>query len=469
MLKRFPFLILLLVFMVSCGKNASKGSGASSSKDIDITAIQTAKEAYIFAFPLVVMDITARKMTDANNKDGVAKNVFFHKSYFPDETFRDVVRPNADTYYSSASLDLSNGPVVLSVPDTKGRYYMVPILDAYTNVIETPGSRTTGTKANNFLITGPGWEGTAPSGMKQIKLPTNMGWIIGRTQVNSVEDGEKVVIPLQKQYKLTPLSAWGTVYTPPKPTPDNGLSKDDPNTIIEAMPIDSFFNYFNALMAKYPPTAADQPALKKFASIGLTPGGKFKMDSFNEATQEALKKIPVEFVTTAKEAIEHPSGLVNGWNLVKNSIGTYGTDYASRAIVAYGGLGANQREDAAYPSAAVDADGNRLNGANKYVIHFEKGKTPPARAFWSFTMYDPDGYMVANPIHRNTIGDRSNLIVNADGSIDIYVQHTSPGKDKDRNWLPAPVGDFNVLLRVYFPKPEMLNFTWAPPAVVKMK
>jgi hypothetical protein len=305
--------------------------------------------------------------------------------------------------------------------------------------------------------------------MKQIKAPTDMCWIIGRTQVNSKEDGEKVVIPLQKQYKLTPLSAWGTAYTPPKPTPDNTLSKDGPNAIIAAMPIDSFFNYFNMLLVKNPPAAADGPALQKFAAIGLSAGGKFKLDSFNTATQTALKKLPADFATTAAAALKHPHGLVNGWNLIKNSVGTYGTDYVSRAIVAYGGLGANQREDATYPSAAVDSDGKPLSGANNYVIHFNKGETPPAKAFWSLTMYDPEGYMVANPIHRNAIGDRSNLKTNADGSTDIYIQHSSPGKEKENNWLPAPAGDFNILLRVYFPKEEMLSGKWIPPAVTKVK
>ena len=461
------FCLLALTCLLSCGQNTnSKTANADNSSDTAI--IQNARDAYAFAFPLVVMDITRRKMTDSNNKEASAPNVFSNKSAFPDANFRDVVRPNADTYYSTASLDLSAEPVILSVPDTKGRYYMMPILDAYSNVFVSPGSRTTGTKAHKFLISGPGWNGTVPAGMEQIKAPTNMCWIIGRTQVNSKEDGDKVVVPLQKQYKLIPLSAFGSDYKAPRPTPDSDLPKEDPNTIVRNMPTDSFFNYFNSLMIKNPPAAADAKAMEKFALLGIAPGGRFTLDRFSMATQEALKKIPGDFFAAAKSFFEKPKQLQDGWNPLGHTIGTYGTDYQSRAFVAYGGLGANLREDAMYPSAAFDANGNPLTGASKYVIHFDKGKTPPAKAFWSLTMYDPDGYMVANPINRNAIGDRSNLQHNADGSTDIYIQHDSPGKDKENNWLPAPAGNFNILLRVYWPKEEMLNNSWQAPPLKKI-
>lgn len=342
------------------------------------------------------------------------------------------------------------------------------MLDAYTNVFTSPGSRTTGTKANTFLITGPGWNGTVPSQMKQIKAPTNMVWIIGRTQVNSKEDGDKVVVPLQRQYKLVPLSYWGKSYTPPKATPDSTLSKVGPNEIVQAMPIDEFFNYSNQLMVKNPPSAADKPMLDKFATLGITPGGKFDLGKFNEATREALKKIPADFFAIANDFFTKPKGLVNGWNPMKGTIGSYGTDYSSRAFIAIGGLGANLPEDAIYPSTFSDGQGNSLNGANNYVIRFEKGQTPPANAFWSVTMYDPQGYMVENPINRNAIGDRSNLKTNTDGSTDIYIQHNSPGKDKESNWLPAPAGDFNLLLRVYWPKKEMIDGTYKIPSVNKI-
>ncbi|HEX5024556.1 MAG TPA: DUF1254 domain-containing protein, partial [Agriterribacter sp.] len=183
------------VLLLACGQNTGNKTTATDGTPITATAAdtvveQTAREAYVFAFPLVVMDVTRRKMTDGNNKEAAAINAFSNKSSFPDANFRDVVRPNADTYYSTASLDLGTEPIILSVPDTRGRYYMMPVLDAYSNVFASPGSRTTGTKAHHFLISGPGWKGAVPAGMEQIKAPTNMCWIIGRTQVNGKEDGE---------------------------------------------------------------------------------------------------------------------------------------------------------------------------------------------------------------------------------------------------------------------------------------
>ena len=463
----------LMIFLIaSCGSNQNSQNSSTDStaatQAIDTQVVAAAREAFIFGMPLVLMDLTRRKMTDGNNKEASAINSFANKSSFPDANFRDVVRPNADTYYSTASLDLFDGPIVLSVPNTHGRYYMMPMLDAYTNVFASPGSRTTGTDAANFLITGPGWSGQIPAGMKQIKAPTNMIWILGRTQVNSKEDGEKVVVPIQKKYKLTPLSAWGNPYTSPTAVADPSLSKEGPNQILNAMPIDEFFNDCNRLMIKNPPAVADQPVMEKLAAIGFKPGGTFDLKKYNAATQQALKKIPLDFSSTVNDFFSKPKGLVNGWNPMRGVQGSYGTDYMTRAFIAYGGLGANLKEDAMYPSTSLDADGHPLNGANKYVIHFDKGKTPPAKAFWSITMYDPDGYMVANPINRNAIGDRSSLQKNTDGSTDIYIQHDSPGKDKEKNWLPAPTGDFNILMRVYWPKEEMINGSWKAPAVRKI-
>jgi DNA sulfur modification protein DndE len=472
-MKKTIFFLLPVLLMAACGSNQNNTatSGNTTSGLPDSTIIQTAREAYTFGLPLVLMDITRRQMTNAGNPGpmSAAENSFRHLSMFPDASFRDVVRPNADTYYSSAWLDLLQEPVVLSVPNTNGRYYMMPMLDAYTNVFASPGKRTTGTAAGNFLITGPQWSGTIPAGMKQIKAPTNIVWIIGRTQVNSKEDGEKVVVPIQKQYKLTPLSAWGKPYTAPAPVADSSVPKGAPNDIVKAMPVDEFFNYMNKLMVDNPPAADDKPALDKFAVIGIKPGGKFSLDSFSDNVKTALKSMPEDLLAQLSTHIMAASTTENGWNPNRGTVGTYGTDYVARAAVAYGGLGANIKEDAMYPLAQTDADGNKLTGTNNYIIHFEKGQTPPANAFWSITLYDSEGFMVKNPINRNAIGDRSNLKQNADGSTNIYIQHASPGKDKESNWLPAPEGDFNLTMRVYWPKEEMINGTWKLPVITKVK
>ena len=295
-----------------------------------------------------------------------------------------------------------------------------------------------------------------------------MVWILGRTQVNSREDGQEVVAPLQRQYLLSPLSAIGKPFHPVAVDQDSTLPKGDPNSILRNMPAEVFFNYLNRLMVSNPPAAADAEAMTKFAAIGVKPGGTFDLHQFDTTVQAFIAHLPAGFVAQAVKIFSTPDKQHNGWKLSVGNIGAFGTDYRARAIVAYNALGANLVQDAIYPTCTVDADGQPLTGANRYVLHFDKGMTPPVNAFWSLTLYDQQGYMVANPINRNAIGDRSGLKENPDGSVDIYVQHDSPGQDKESNWLPAPADDFNLLLRIYWPKAEVIEGRWVPPAVQKV-
>lgn len=470
MYRKLFLLLPLTAIMLSCSGGAVKKNDEQAQQD-SIT-IQTLKEAYAYGFPLVVMDISRQQMTDGTPgvKGGgmrSAPNSFANLSVFPDASFTDVVRPNVDTYYSSAWLDVSKEPVVLSLPDTKGRYYMMPMLDMYTNIFASPGTRTTGNGKGDFLVTGPGWKGEIPKGMKQIEAPTSSVWIVGRTQVNSKADGDKIVVPLQKQYQLTPLSAWGKPYTVPVAEPNPNAPKGFPNAIVEQMSITDYFNYVNRLMAMYPGPAVDKAALDKFAAIGVGADKTFDLSIFDQHVQTALNSLPKKMAAELQKNILAQQE--NGWDMLTKVMGTYGTNYEQRAHIAFIGLGANLLEDAIYPLCSVDGDGNQLNGANKYVIHYDKGQTPPANAFWSLTMYDPKGHLVANPLNRYAIGDRSNLKANADGSVDIYIQNASPGKDKEANWLPAPTGDFNLALRVYYPKQSMIDGTWKITPVKKVQ
>ncbi|RZJ56045.1 MAG: DUF1254 domain-containing protein [Flavobacterium sp.] len=460
--------VLILLFTISCKKNQDNKTDLKTS--VDTTVVQTAKEAYLYGLPMVLMDITRRQMTHPDVGEMYAPiNQFRHNTDFPDASFKNVVRPNADTYYSIAWLDLSTEPLILSLPDTHGRYYMMPLMDAYSNVFSSPGTRTTGNKAINLFINGPDWKGKTPENTKQIQSPTNTVWIIGRTQVNSKEDGIKNVAPLQKQYKIIPLSAW-------EKKPNAGIKKaapftmpkGDPNQLVKKMPIEEYFNLVNDLLAKNPPPASDQKTLEKFSSIGVGAGKKFDLNSFSPEIKAIINDITNQIFKSFDNAKSDKKDLVNGWNVGYKVIGTYGTDYTSRAATSYFGLGANLREDAIYPSTYFDGDGRQLNGANKYVLHFEKGKTPPANAFWSLTMYNPEGYFVDNNVNRYTLGDRSNLKSNADGSIDIYIQKNAPEKGKETNWLPSPSSDFNLLMRVYWPKKEMLDGNWKPPGIKKV-
>lgn len=468
--------VFLLICLFSCqspakqGMVAGAGASAGMSNDSIVSLVQ---QAYLFGYPLVLIDATKKVSTNVPapvpNKAIAPINQFGHFRTFPDANFTEVVRPNCDTYYSIAWLDLSAEPLVLTVPNTNGRYYLMPMLDAYTNVFASPGKRTTGTQAGNFLVTGPGFSGTIPAGMMQIKAPTNLVWILGRTQTNSPQDGATVVRSIQDGYRLTPLSKWGTSFTPPINKVDTTVAKMAPPQAVEQMDIETFINRMNALMAANPPAAADSALLAKLSSIGIGAGKTFSLTAFDASTQEKLKAIPAAVPQQLSAAAAKMGQLENGWNVTRSGLGTYGTNYKLRALIALIGLGANLNIDASYPNCLIDNNGEKLNGSRKYVIHFNKGETPPVNAFWSVTMYGPNDLLVANPINRFAIGDRDKLKYNKDGSLDIYIQRENPGKDKESNWLPADKDAFSLTMRLYWPKEQFLDGSWKVPSVTVVK
>lgn len=459
---------VIFLWLAGCKQETLPTTGEAAN-----AARSAAKDAYVFGYPLVLMDVTRAKMTNVPHAVAMAApmNQFAHVPAFPDATFTDVVSPNADTLYSSAWLNLEKEPMVLSVPDTHGRYYLMQMLDGWTNVFASPGKRTTGTGKGAFAITGPNWTGTLPAGLKQIKSPTDMVWILGRTQTNGKAD-YAAVRALQAEYKLTPLSAWGKPYSSPAnlPTDPNIDMKTAPVDTVAAMDASAFFNRLAALMKNNPPAEADAPTVAKLAGIGVFAGQRFNM---NKSGADLAKAIAEGVEDGKKRVIElgHNPGnmkMVNGWAITTGDMGTYGTNYDARAGVARVGLGANLPADAIYPITRVDADGQPLNGGYKYVVHFDKGQTPPANAFWSLTMYNAHQLFVANPINRYAIGDRDKLRFNPDGSLDLYLQHDSPGKEKESNWLPADSGDFNVIMRIYWPKETVTSGAWTPPPIRKV-
>ncbi len=454
------------IAMLSCNQHASNTTASNSLSQDSIVSL--AKQAYIYGYPLVLMYETMHSTTNVEapawNNVFAPINQFGHFRSFPDATFKAVVKPNCDTYYSSAWLDLSQEPLVLTVPDTKGRYYLLPMLDAYTNVFASPGKRTTGTGAGKFLITGPSFTGKVPDSMQQVKAPANMVWILGRTQVNSAQDGKDVVYKIQDGYTLTPLSKWGTNYKPAKNTVDTGITKAPP-VFVENMDITTFFNLLNELMVKNPPPQDDSALLNKLAAIGIGAGKQFDLSAFDSATQSALKTVPADVHQQLRAFASKVGNIENNWNVTRSGVGSYGTNYTVRALIALIGLGANLNADACYPNCQLDETGANLDGAKKYTIHFDKGQTPPANAFWSLTMYGPDELLIDNPINRYTIGDRNSLKYNADSSLDIYVQNAMPSKDKEPNWLPAPKGAFSITMRLYWPKESFLNGNWKIPPV----
>jgi hypothetical protein len=471
--KSTRFALVLFLFAVTGLNSSTAFAGPAWGRSSPGDSVSLAKQAYVYGFPLVLMYETERSAVNHEkqvyNSIFAPVNLFGHFRTFPDATFKGVVKPNCDTYYSSAWLDLSQGPLVLTVPDTKGRYYLLPMMDAYTNVFASPGKRTTGTAAQLFLVTGPGFTGTVPDGMKQLTAPTNMVWILGRTQVNSAQDGKDVVYKIQDGYTLTPLSKWGTDYKPANNIKiDTGLTKN-PSAFVENMDINTFFNVLNEQMAKNPPPAADSVILRKIAAIGVGAGKQFSLSNFDSSTQNALKAVPATVQRQLRLFSVKGGSIENNWNISRKGVGNYGTNYNIRALIALIALGANLNADASYPNCQLDAAGNKLDGGKKYTLHFDKGQMPPANAFWSLTMYGADDFLVDNPINRYTIGDRSNLKYNDDGSLDVYIQNEQPASDKEANWLPAPKGPFTVTMRIYWPKESYLDGSWKIPAITMVK
>jgi hypothetical protein len=429
-----------------------------------------AQEAYIFGYPLVIMDVTRQVGTAVPKPEGAKApvNQLAHLRTIPDYTFTDVVTPNADTLYSVAMLDLKTEPVILSVPAMEsGRYYLMQLMDAWTNVFAAPGTRTTGNGKGDFAIIGPRWAGSLPAGVQELRSPTNHVWMIGRTQTNGKGD-YAAVHAIQDQYRLTPLSAWGSQYTAPTDVPvAPGVDMTTPPVEqVGAMDAAAFFGRLNALMADNPPAAADAPALAQFAAIGIAPGKPFDLTNMDAPTAQAIQEgYAAGQARLVAEVTGQHGRIVNGWQVHPGTMGAYGTDYVLRAVISLFGLGANLSADAVYPHANVDADGQSLTGTKRYVLRFAKGQLPPVNAFWSLSMYNAKQFFIQNPIDRYAIGDRDALQTDADGTTPIYIQHESPGSGKESNWLPAPPDSFNIVMRLYWPKQEILDGTWKMPPI----
>lgn len=471
---------VLSLTLTACGEKADKAktekahaeasAKAAADKAREDEAAKIGVEAVVYGLPLVIAELTRRVQTNVAAPEPNAHapmNQFGNMAKYPTAADKDIVRMNVDTLYSFAFLDVTAEPMILSVPDTHGRYYLMPLIDTWTNVFASPGKRTTGTKAGHFAITGPGWTGTLPKGVTEYKSPTNVVMIGGRTQANGPAD-YPAVHAIQKQYKLTPLSAWGKPYTPPAGKVDPGVDMSPPVEQVAKMSAATYFKTLATLLKSTPPPPADAPAVAQLAKIGIVPGQDFDMGKVDPAVARGLEK-SVETALAKLQAAAKESGKpVNGWNMLPMNLGDYGTDYGLRAVIALIGFGANLAADAIYPSAFVDADGKPLDGANRYVLHFDKGQTPPAHAFWSLTMYNAQSFFVENPINRYDIAAWMPLKRNKDGSLDVYIQRDSPGKAKESNWLPAPEGEFSVTMRIYWPKPEALDGTWKPTPITRV-
>lgn len=471
------YVLAALIFSLVATSNTS----AKSQTMTEDEANAIATNAYIYFYPIVTMDVTRKQLTNLKPDSGSyggPPNWFANVRAYPKAEDRGVVRPNFDTLYSSAWLDLSKEPVVISVPDTDGRYYLLPMLDMWTDVFASPGWRTTGTEAANFLIAPPGWrpdlrdrfaeEFKLPEGTQRIDALTPHVWVIGRTKTDGPSDYE-AVHKIQDGFKVTPLTQWGGETKVPEHKIDQSVDmKTPPKEQVDTMPAGKYFAYAAELLKDNPPHGTDQPILARMKRLGIEPGKSFDIANVDPVVRKALENAPKAARQLMDWKLPTLARVANHWSLNTDTMGVYGNYYLKRAIVAQLGLGANVPEDAIYPLSLGDSEGKPLDGSNAYVLHFDKADIPPVDAFWSVTLYDKEGFQVANSLNRFAISSWMPLQRNADGSLDLYFQRENPGKDKEANWLPAPEGPFNLTMRLYAPKTKALTGEWTPPAIKKM-
>ena len=432
--------------------------------------LRTAVESYLYGYPLVAMDVTRQHF----ERFVAPRNVLFRLRQPADENFHEVVRPAVDLLYSSAFLDMNDGPFVYTMPANAGRYTLVPAIDAWSNVFSSIGTRVTGNSGASYLLVGPGWSGAVPPGMEIVRAPTRMVWIVARTQLNDDADLPHVHA-VQDAIRFEPLSQWqqaqgqaGHAPLSPAPAPDlpgqprprDGTS---PAKVMHDMRTADFFSRLTRLMVDNPPGPQDGPMIERMATIGLVPGREPDWGPLDRLTAALGRYLADRGVEKAQREKPVPD---NGWWMPPMNIGNFGTDYHLRAGVAMVALAANVPADALYPTAVSDAQGHALHGDHTYRLHFAQGQLPPVRAFWSVTAYGDDAFLIPNPWHRYSIRSGDDLRFNADGSLDLYIGPELPAGVHERNWLPVQRGQgFQLTARLYWPLPAALDGRWAMPAL----
>jgi len=456
------FALLSLASLTTCYAN-------DPNPMFESQACRIGKEAVIYGYPLVMMDIAKGLATYATSPEDFRApvNQFAHARSYPSTSFREIPHPDVDTLSSNAWLNLSNGPMVLHVPAVPERYYVINLVDAWTNVIGSIGPRTTGTSAQDFLICGPAFKDEVPpANMIKIQSGTNMVWIRGRTQCYGPDDF-RAVSQIQNQFTLTPLKYFGQDYTPPKTVPlANSIpSFQAPREQINEMLAVYFFDRFANLLQTNPPAPQDEAISQKLDQLGIAVGKKFYLQGTAPAVERGLKSAFKDAKETIATTARTTPTRMNYWNMCLTNVGKYGTDYLLRASTASVLLGANNPQDVIYAFTDSDYSGNWLNGSKNYVVHFSADTIPPVNAFWSLTLYNDFNCLVTTDINTQAIRSFDEwLVTNDDGSIDILIQKAAP-KNQNTNWLVAPTGKFNLVLRLYWPQDKAINGSWIPPRV----
>ena len=440
-------------------------TGANDRPDL----VETARDAYVFFFPMLMgyRYLFGAFLVPQLPSHMAPLNMLGGKPRTLDHTFREIITPNADTPYSMAGLDLRAEPMVLSVPPITDRFYHFQLEDLWGQNVHYVGVRATGTGSGTYLLAGPGWDGETPGDVDAaLRFETDVAFVIGRTQLLGPDDVERLGA-IMAAYDLRPLSAH-TGRPAPMSEPFDWPAWND-----DASRDERFIGYANALLPLCRPFHdEDVPHLERFARIGVGAGQPFDAAALDEEARGAIRS----GIAEARTAIEAKVGTLgrkaNGWTMTEvfGDRAWYGGDYLFRAAGAMIGWGGNDASEAVYPLAREDADGQPLQGDHRYQIRMTS--LPPAKAFWSVTMYDTSydgmaGYLVENPIGRYLVNSTTEGLVRAeDGSLTIHVQHDEPTTAEGRaNWLPAPEGPFYLAMRLYLPEPAALDGSWAPPSI----
>lgn len=459
-MKRFVALIASAALVLSGYSSNVQVFAAVADSETDENIWETVEDAYVYAFPLVLMDATETSAT--NTEEAVTGkapvNQFIHSAALADAQFRTVVTPNVDTIYSQVWYDLSEEPMVYELPETD-RFCKVQVLDGWTNTAAVLD------KAGAYAITLSTWEGELPEGVTRIDVPTSMAWSITRIVLSGEEDLPNVYA-IQGKMKLMPLSDYisGDTYEPPRGSYSEENDYIPVDKVLSMDPI-TFFNKANELMVKNPPAAADKEMLEKIAAVNIGPGMEFDTSVLTGDVAENWKTMLTEVRLKLIKEGQKFSKKLGQWDYFGEPIGDFNTEYAYRALVAFAGLGANTVEVALYPKIEQDADGNTLTGEKSYILHFESYPQVLEGGFWSVTAYGDDDFLIDNPIDRYCINDRSGLQANDDGSVDVILSEDAP-KDTT-NWLPVGDGGFHLFMRIYTPDMDALE-TWTAPTITEI-
>lgn len=438
---------------------------------------QMARDAFYFGYPLVLMDRNVKFAAAVFQSQSKQKKVpmyqFIHVRNPKESRFKEILTLEDDMSYSMAWVNLSKDPVVLSVPGAGNKYYVGGLVGAWSEIFGTMGSRATGNKAQRFLIAGPQWRGPTPAGMTAIQAPTNLIWLPVQSYFrNEKERGESLTF--QKGLKLTPLSLWtkNKQSSESLPTDPQLDLKKSPRDAVFEMSAEEYYRILCALMVDNPPSPMDEPMVSRMRNLGLVPTKSFKFVDLPSESQEALQaslKNAKSFLLSQRNAFTPTGRLVNGWTIPIEE-GRAGVDYHRRAYEAYMHQISLPPQDAVFAVAYEDKMGQQLMGENSYKLTFPKGQLPPVNALWSLTMYQlPDVAFSGRRYQQRVINSKSRLKANADGSISIYLQPKSPGKNRESNWLPSKAGNYHVSLHLYWPKVDVLEGRWSPPVIERIE